>query len=135
MGIDEYGEKISKVVVKGGVILQELVDDFLEWVFQGLWKKFGISYDFFICIILVKYKKYVQDVFQWVYDVGDIYFVEYEGFYLVGVECYVIEKELVEGFDGVWCFFGDKDLFELWCEVNYFFNMQKYQFWLLEILQ
>ncbi|MHA0034271.1 methionine--tRNA ligase [Deinococcus sp. PESE-38] len=135
MGTDEHGEKISKAAAKGGVTPQELVDDLSERAFQGLWKKLGISYDFFIRTTSAKHKKYVQDVLQRVYDAGDIYFAEYEGLYSVGAERYVTEKELVEGPDGVRRFPGDKDPPELRREANYFFNMQKYQPWLLETLQ
>ncbi|GGI85335.1 methionine--tRNA ligase [Deinococcus wulumuqiensis R12] len=135
MGTDEHGEKISKAAAKSGVTPQELVDDLSERAFQGLWKKLGISYDHFIRTTSPKHKKHVQDVLQRVYDAGDIYFAEYEGLYSVGAERYVTEKELVEGPDGVRRFPGDKDPPELRREANYFFNMQKYQPWLLNTLQ
>lgn len=135
MGTDEHGEKISKAAAKGGVTPQELVDELSEQAFQGLWKKLGISYDFFIRTTSAKHKKFVQGVLQQVYDAGDIYFAEYEGLYSVGAERYVTEKELVEGSDGVRRFPGDKDAPELRREANYFFNMEKYQPWLLQTLQ
>ena len=135
MGTDEHGEKISKAAAKSGVTPQELVDELSEQAFQGLWKKLGISYDHFIRTTSAKHKKFVQSVLQQVYDAGDISFAEYEGLYSVGAERYVTEKELVEGPDGVRRFPGDKDPPERRREAHYFFNMEKYQPWLLQTLE
>ena len=135
MGTDEHGEKISKAAAKAGVTPQELVDDLSERAFQGLWKNLGISYDEFVRTTSARHKRFVQEILQRVYDAGDIYFAEYEGLYSVGAERYVTEKELVENPDGVRRFPGDKDPPELRREANYFFNMEKYQPWLLDYLQ
>ncbi|MFD2610033.1 methionine--tRNA ligase [Deinococcus taklimakanensis] len=135
MGTDEHGEKISKAAAKEGVTPQQLVDDLSERAFQGLWKKLDISYSDFIRTTEGRHKRFVQDVLQRVYDAGDIYFAEYEGLYSVGAERYVTEKELVEGPDGVRRFPGDRDAPERRREANYFFNMEKYQPWLLETLR
>lgn len=134
-GTDEHGEKISKAADKAGQTPQHFVDELSIKAFKGLWDKLGISYDDFIRTTQERHKRYVQEILQKVYDAGDIYFAEYEGLYSVGAERYVTEKELVAGPDGVRRFPGDKDPPELRREANYFFNMEKYQPWLLDYLQ
>ena len=134
-GTDEHGEKISKAAAKAGQTPQRFVDDLSQRAFKGLWDRLNISYDDFIRTTESRHKQYVQGVLQRVYEAGDIYFAEYEGLYSVGAERYVTEKELVAGPDGVKRFPGDKDPPELRREANYFFNMEKYQPWLLEHIQ
>ena len=134
-GTDEHGEKISKAAAKAGQTPQRFVDDLSQRAFKGLWDRLNISYDDFIRTTETRHKQYVQGVLQRVYEAGDIYFAEYEGLYSVGAERYVTEKELVAGEGGVKRFPGDKDPPELRREANYFFNMEKYQPWLLEHIQ
>ncbi|AZI42372.1 methionine--tRNA ligase [Deinococcus psychrotolerans] len=134
-GTDEHGEKISKAAAKAGRTPQSFVDDLAQRAFKGLWDRLNISYDDFIRTTESRHKKYVQGVLQRVYEAGDIYFAEYEGLYSVGAERYVTDKELVPGADGVKRFPGDKDPPELRREANYFFNMEKYQAWLLDHIQ
>ena len=134
-GTDEHGEKISKAAAKAGQTPQRFVDDLSQRAFKGLWDRLEISYDDFIRTTEARHKKYVQGVLQRVYESGDIYFAEYEGLYSVGAERYVTEKELVAAQDGIKRFPGDKDPPELRREANYFFNMEKYQPWLLEHIQ
>ncbi|AWN22901.1 methionine--tRNA ligase [Deinococcus irradiatisoli] len=134
-GTDEHGEKISKAAAKAGRTPQSFVDDLSQRAFKGLWDRLNISYDDFIRTTEARHKRYVQGVLQRVYEAGDIYFAEYEGLYSVGAERYVTEKELVAGPDGIKRFPGDKDPPELRKEANYFFNMEKYQPWLLEHIQ
>ena len=134
-GTDEHGEKISKAAAKAGQTPQRFVDDLSQRAFKGLWDRLNISYDDFIRTTEARHKTYVQGVLQRVYESGDIYFAEYEGLYSVGAERYVTEKELVAGEGGIKRFPGDKDPPELRREANYFFNMEKYQPWLLEHIQ
>lgn len=134
-GTDEHGERIVKLAAQAGVTPQEFADNLSNNAFRGLWDRLGLSYDDFIRTTEGRHKRYVQEVLQRVYDAGDIYFAEYEGLYSLGAERYVTEKELVEGPDGVRRFPGDKDPPELRREANYFFNMEKYQPWLLDYLQ
>ncbi len=134
IGTDEHGEKISKAAAKAGQTPQSFVDDLSTKAFKGLWDRLGIHYDDFIRTTETRHKRYVQETLQKVYDTGDIYFAEYEGLYSVGAERYVTDKELIVGADGVRRFPGDKDPPELRREANYFFNMQKYQSWLLDYL-
>ena len=134
-GTDEHGERIVKLAAQAGLTPQAFADDLSNRAFRGLWDKLELSYDDFIRTTEGRHKRYVQEVLQRVYDAGDIYFDEYEGLYSLGAERYVTDKELVEGPDGVRRFPGDKDPPELRREANYFFNMEKYQPWLLETLQ
>ncbi|GAA5532802.1 methionine--tRNA ligase [Deinococcus aluminii] len=134
-GTDEHGERIVKLAAQEGVTPQAFADNLSDNAFRSLWDRLEISYDDFIRTTEGRHKRFVEEILQRVYDAGDIYFAEYEGLYSVGAERYVTEKELVEGGDGVRRFPGDKDPPELRREANYFFNMEKYQPWLLEHIQ
>ena len=134
-GTDEHGERIVKLASQNGVTPQAFADQLSDEKFKKLWDRLEISYDDFIRTTEARHKKYVQNVLQRVYESGDIYFAEYEGLYSVGAERYVTEKELVAGEGGIKRFPGDKDPPELRKEANYFFNMEKYQPWLLEHIQ
>ena len=65
--------------------------------FKEAWKKLNIDYDGFIRTTDENHKKVVQDILQKVYDKGDIYLGEYEGYYCTGCEAYFTEKDLVGG--------------------------------------
>ncbi|GAA5511963.1 methionine--tRNA ligase [Deinococcus carri] len=134
-GTDEHGERIVKLAAQEGVTPQAFADNLSDNAFRSLWDRLEISYDDFIRTTEGRHKRFVTEILQRVYDAGDIYFAEYEGLYSVGAERYVTEKELVEGPDGIRRFPGDKDPPELRREANYFFNMEKYQTWLLEHIQ
>jgi len=68
----------------------------------------------------------VRSILQKVYDAGDIYFGEYEGYYCVGCERFYRESELVDGMCP-----DHRIVPEIRKESNYFFRMSKYQDWLI----
>ena len=70
----------------------------------------------------------VRRILQKVYDAGDIYFGQYEGFYCVGCERFYMEKELVDGKCP-----EHETVPEHRKESNYFFRMSKYQEWLIRL--
>jgi methionyl-tRNA synthetase len=67
---------------------------------------------------------------QKVYDAGEIYFGQYEGYYCVGCERFYMEKELVEGKCP-----DHQTKPEYRKESNYFFRMSKYQNWLINYIK
>lgn len=134
-GTDEHGERIVKLAKQAQQKPQEFADKLSYEAFQTLWDKMDIRYDDFIRTTEDRHKSFVQEVWQAVYESGDVYFAEYEGLYSLGAERYITEKELVTGEDGVQRFPGDKEPPERRKEANYFLKMEKYRPWLLEYLE
>ena len=116
-GLDEHGQKVQQAAAERGVKpkvhCDEMAPRFLE-----LWEKLHISNDDFIRTTEDRHVKVVQDILQIVYDNGDIYEDEYEGFYSVSEERFITEKEAESG--------EFRDIKKL-KEKNFFFKMSKYQ--------
>ena len=128
-GTDEHGEKIARAAKNAGQAPQQFVDYVSEQLFQPAYQRLYISYDDYIRTTSERHRRFVQDILKRVYEVGDIYYAEYEGLYSVGSERFVTEKELVGG-----VLPGDSDPPVLRKEANYFFRMEKYRPWLVEYL-
>ncbi|MCJ7801068.1 MAG: methionine--tRNA ligase [Candidatus Marinimicrobia bacterium] len=120
-GLDEHGLKVQQAADKKGITPQLHCDEMAPR-FINLWEKLHIQYDDFIRTTEKRHEKVVQDILQYVYDKGDIYFDEYTGEYCIGCERFYTEKELLDGK----CPQHDKPL-ETIKEKNYFFKMSKYQ--------
>lgn len=116
-GLDEHGQKVQQAAEKRGMQPQAHCDD-LAPRFLQLWEKLGIRYDDFIRTTEKRHTKIVQKVLQDVYDKGDIYTDEYEGWYSVSEERFITETEKDSGQ------FRDVKMIK---EKNYFFRMGKYQ--------
>lgn len=127
-GTDEHGEKIAQAAQKAGEDPQTFVDKVSER-FKDAWKKLDVSYDDFIRTTESRHKKVVQEILQKVYDAKDIYYGEYEGYYCVGCERFLTEKELVDG-----CCPDHGTAPERRKEGNYFFRMEKYREWLRDYI-
>ena len=116
-GLDEHGQKVQQAAedrnVDPKIHCNEMAPRFLE-----LWEKLHISNDDFIRTTEDRHIKVVQDILQVVYDNGDIYEDEYEGFYSVSEERFITEKEAESG--------EFRDIKKL-REKNYFFKMSTYQ--------
>lgn len=126
-GTDEHGKKIQDAARKAGKSPKEFVDELVP-KFKEAWKKLGIEYDRFIRTTDKDHEKIVQEILQKVYDKGDIYLGEYEGYYCTGCEAYYTEKDLVDG-----CCPIHKTKIEKLREASYFFKLGKYQKKLLEL--
>ena len=124
-GVDEHGQKVLQAAQKRGVPPQQHCDE-LAPRFSNLWKKLGIKYSDFIRTTESRHTKVVQAVLQKVYDAGDIYVDEYEGWYSVAEERFITETEMSSGM------FRDVKQIK---ERNYFFKMSKYQARLIEYIQ
>ncbi len=116
-GLDEHGQKVQQAAQKRGMPEQAHCDD-LAPRFLDLWKKLGIEYSDFIRTTQSRHVKVVQDVLQKVYDKGDIYVDEYEGWYSVAEERFITDAEKESGL------FRDVKMLK---ERNWFFRMSKYQ--------
>lgn len=119
-GTDEHGQKIQRAARAEGVQPKEYVDKIVAG-FQHLWKTLEVSYDDFIRTTEERHKKVVQDIFVKLYEQGDIYKSEYEGWYCTPCEAFWTERQA----EGKLCPDCGRPV-ELVKEESYFFRMSKY---------
>lgn len=126
-GTDEHGEKIEKTARKNGLAPQVYLDGMIADI-KKLWATMEISYDDFIRTTEQRHEKAVQRIFQKLYDKGDIYLGEYEGWYCV--ECEALWTDTQAGEDHVCpdC----KRPVDKKKESSYFFRLSAYQQKLVE---
>jgi methionyl-tRNA synthetase len=127
-GLDEHGMKVQQSAKKRGVEMQAHCDE-MAAAFVALWKLLNISNDDFVRTTEPRHKKVVQKVLQQLYDQGEIYQAEREGWYSPRSEQFVTEKEKVDGKFPE----GLGEVIRI-SEKNYFFRMSKYQSWLVDLL-
>ena len=95
-GTDEHGQKIEKKATEKGVSPKTYVDDIVKGI-KDLWKLMDISYDDFIRTTDERHIKTVQKIFTKLYEQGDIYKGEYEGWYCTPCESFFTDRQLVNG--------------------------------------
>ncbi len=95
-GVDEHGQKIERKAVAEGHSPKEYVDR-ITAAFQDLWRELDISNDGFIRTTDAEHVRVVQQVFQKMYDAGDVYLGSYEGWYCTPCEAFFPEGQLKEG--------------------------------------
>ncbi len=127
-GTDEHGDKIAEAAQKAGITPQEYADH-ISAQFRSLWPELAITNDYFIRTTDQNHVETVRYILQKVYDAGDIYFGQYEGYYCVGCERFYMEKELIDGKCP-----DHQAVPEYRKESNYFFRMSKYQDWLIDYI-
>ncbi|MGB9976636.1 methionine--tRNA ligase [Thermovenabulum sp.] len=128
-GTDEHGQKIQRKAQEKGKTPKQYVDEIVDWI-KELWKILDISYDHFIRTTDDYHVKGVQEIFRRLYEKGDIYKGEYEGWYCTPCESFFTERELVEGK----CPDCGRDV-ELVKEEAYFFRLSKYQDKLIDYIE
>ncbi|MFY9279781.1 MAG: methionine--tRNA ligase [Caldicoprobacterales bacterium] len=128
-GTDEHGQKIERVAKEKGVSPKEYVDHIVAGI-KELWKTLDISYDHFIRTTDPEHKETVQKIFKKLYDQGDIYKSEYEGWYCTPCESFWTEVQLNEGK----CPDCNREV-ELVKEESYFFKLSKYQDRLIKYIE
>lgn len=93
VGTDEHGSKIAAKAAESGLDPKAYVDKiYLD--FEVLIKKLGVSYTDFIRTTDDSHMKSVQYIWQQLKPY--IYKGKYEGWYCVGCECFVTDKEATE---------------------------------------
>lgn len=128
-GTDEHGQKIETRASEAGKSPKEFVDNIVSGI-KDLWELMDISYDRFIRTTDEEHKEIVQKIFQKLYDKGDIYKSDYEGWYCKPCESFWTQTQLADGK----CPDCQRDV-ELTKEESYFFKLSKYQDKLLEIFE
>lgn len=120
-GSDEHGQKIERIANSQGTTPKAYTDKVVA-TFKDLWQKLDISYDKFIRTTDDYHVKAVQKIFKKLYDQGDIYKSEYEGWYCTPCEAFYTEHQLVDGK----CPDCGREV-EKVKEESYFFRLSKYQ--------
>jgi methionyl-tRNA synthetase len=120
-GTDEHGQKILRAAQGSKETPEALVDRVVER-FQKVWQCLNVSNDDFIRTTQPRHTRRVQKIFQELYEKGDIYLGDYEGWYCVPCESYWIESELVAN-NCPEC----RRPVERLKEKNYFFKLSRYR--------
>lgn len=119
-GTDEHGQKIMNAALSHGSKPQEFVDR-IAGETKVLLKKLDIDYDTFVRSTDPEHEENVKNIFQYLYDKGDIYKGKYDGYYCESCESYFTESQLDDG-NCPDCGRGvDHHL-----EESYFFRLSKY---------
>ncbi len=125
-GTDEHGQKIERAARDRGMEPITYVDGIVANI-RELWKVLQISNTDFIRTTEKRQEEVVQKIFNRVYEQGDIFLSQYEGWYCSPCETFFTERQLVDGK----CPDCGREV-ELLKEESYFFNMSKYAPRLLE---
>ena len=128
-GTDEHGQKIERKARDAGVTPQAYVDHIVDGI-KKLWKLMDVEYDDFIRTTDERHVKSVQKIFRQLYDQGDIYKSEYEGWYCTPCESFWTELQLKDG-----CCPDCGRPVEKTREESYFFRLSKYQDWLIDYIK
>lgn len=95
-GTDEHGQKIESCASEAGISPKEYVDKVAGEI-RGIWDLMDASYDKFIRTTDDYHEKAVQAIFKKLYDKGDIYKSEYEGWYCEPCEAFLTDTQAVDG--------------------------------------
>ncbi|MCQ2425459.1 MAG: methionine--tRNA ligase [Lachnospiraceae bacterium] len=95
-GTDEHGQKIENIAKEEGIAPKEYVDR-VAGTIRGIWDCMSCKYDKFIRTTDDYHEKAVQHIFKKLYDQGDIYKSEYEGWYCEPCESFFTETQVVDG--------------------------------------
>lgn len=125
-GTDEHGKKIEKSAEKFNKKPQEFVDE-MSKNFREIAKVLNISYDDFIRTTEKRHIEVVENIFNKIYEKGNIYKGKYKGLYCVECETYYLPKDL----ENNKCPVHKTDLEEIE-EETYFFKLSQYQKALIE---
>jgi methionyl-tRNA synthetase len=122
-GTDEHGQKIQRTAEKLGRSPQEHCD-LIASGFQSLWQQLNIQYDRFSRTTAPNHESIVREFFQRVWENGDIYLGEQQGWYCVACEEFKEERELLADHR---CILHPNQTAEWRDESNYFFRLSRYQ--------
>ena len=120
-GNDEFGQKNEQAAQARGLTPQEHLDEMAK-LFKDMAKAVDVDYDIFWRTTDQRHQKAVQKIFRTLYDNGDIYKGNYEGWYCTPCETFFTETQLKDGK----CPDCGRDV-QMTKEEAYFFRMSKYQ--------
>ena len=96
VGTDEHGQKIFKKAQEENISIQQFVDKYSNR-FKEYCKLFFVEYDNFYRTSTKEHAQIAQKFWTTCKKNGDIYKKQYSGYYCVGCERFITEKELVDG--------------------------------------
>jgi methionyl-tRNA synthetase len=134
-GVDEHGQKVQNAVRRNQIADPQAYVDQMAARFQATWKNLHIQPDDFIRTTEPRHVRVVQSVLQKLWEAGEIYRGEYEGWYCVPDERFWTEKDLKTGPQGEPLCPDCARPVEKIIEANYFFKMGRYQDWLVRYIQ
>jgi len=121
-GTDEHGQKIQRTAEHLGRSPQDHCDEIVMG-FKKLWACLNIQYDRFSRTTDPRHQVIVKEFFERVWQQGDIYLGQQQGWYCVACEEFKEERELVAGY----CPIHPQQVAEWRDEQNYFFRLSQYQ--------
>lgn len=130
-GTDEHGQKIQRTAEKRGKLPQDHCDEIVTG-FTDLWQHLQIQYQRFSRTTSPRHAAIVAEFFQRVWDQGDIYLGQQQGWYCVGCEEFKEERDLLPG---NYCPIHSNQTVEWRDEQNYFFRLSKYQQRLIDLYE
>lgn len=125
-GTDEHGQKIELKAKDANKTPQQFVDEIADDV-KRIYKLLDIDYNRFIRTTDEDHVKACQEIFKKLYEQGDIYKDEYEGWYCTPCESFFTDSQLVDGK----CPDCGREVYKA-KEEAYFFKMSKYADRLIE---
>ena len=128
-GTDEHGLKIETKAKEAGASPQEFVDSIATEI-KRIWDLMDTSYDNFVRTTDKHHEEVVQKIFNKLYEQGDIYKGEYEGWYCTPCESFFTDSQLEDGK----CPDCGREV-QKQKEEAYFFRMSKYQDRLLKYIE
>lgn len=128
-GTDEHGQKIEISAKKNNMQPQDFVDGIVTQI-KDLWSLLDIDYDIFMRTTDPKHISAVQKIFKKLYDSGDIYKSNYEGWYCTPCETFFNERDLINHK----CPDCGREV-EKMKEEAYFFRLSKYQDKIMEFIK
>ena len=120
-GTDEHGQKIQELAEQNHIKPQEYADQITNSIKEN-YRNLNISNDKFIRTTDEYHEAVVKKVFKKLYDQGDIYKSEYEGWYCTPCESFWTETQVENG-----CCPDCGRPVKKTKEEAYFFKMSKYQ--------
>jgi methionyl-tRNA synthetase len=128
-GTDEHGQKVQDAAQLRDIDPLTHANEMVVR-FQTTWKELHIAYDDFIRTTETRHIRVVQSVLAQLWDQGEIYKSDYEGWYCVPDERFWTEKDLIAGK----CPDCGREV-ERIVEPNYFFRMSDHQVWLVDYIR
>ncbi len=128
-GTDEHGQKIENCAAEAGITPKEYVDGVAGEI-KRIWDLMDTSYDKFIRTTDDYHERAVQAIFKKLYDKGDIYKSEYEGWYCEPCEAFLTDTQAVDGK----CPDCGREVKRM-KEESYFFRMSAYQDRLMQYIE
>jgi methionyl-tRNA synthetase len=127
-GTDEHGQKVEASAKLRGKDPLDHCNEMSE-NYKNIWKELDVKPDIFMRTTFEYHKRAVQDCLMQLWESGDIYSADYEGWYCVSEEIFYTEKDLVNGKTA-----SGKEVQKI-KEKNYFFKMSKYRQTLIDYIQ